>query len=556
MTTLLQNSALLVLAFVCLAAGRADAQTQQGFEVFFDAPPVAGEPLGVEVKVLEAEPVRGRIFYRPTGAATYASVAPTLTENTFRLEIPAEAMTIRGLEVYGEYEDEQEVTRTFPIEDAADNPLSIQIFIGTVESEVVLPPRGYRMVAMPVELGNDSALRVFADDFGAPDPNRFRIVRWNPTLDQYEDAPEAPDQLSGGTAFWVIASNGGSFDTDGATSTLAELQAIELEPGCNQIGNPFAFPVAWADVQNGELVEPPVVFDGTGYVFDQAVLDPWVGYFVCNPTGQPVTLGVPPREAGTTRPAMRSSATYSVRLRAEAGSYQEATTLVGFAPDAADGRDRLDRTALPPVGEHVRVQVVEPERRLARSLKSEQAEGAAWELEVAASPGVLGGASQRVTLALDEAGVRPAAFGLHVIDTAAGTALPIRNGKVEVVLRPDAPRRRLRLIAGTEAFAQNASAGASLDPFTFGLDTIYPNPFTEEAMLGYRLPAPGAVALEVFDLLGRRVRVLADGHAEAGHYAARWDGRDASGRPVASGLYLIRLRTSDATATRRVSVVR
>jgi hypothetical protein len=50
------------------------------------------------------------------------------------------------------------------------------------------------------------------------------------------------------------------------------------------------------------------------------------------------------------------------------------------------------------------------------------------------------------------------------------------------------------------------------------------------------------VRVEVFDLLGARVRVLADGAASAGEQVLRWDGRDADGRARGSGVYLVRVR--------------
>jgi hypothetical protein len=123
-------------------------------------------------------------------------------------------------------------------------------------------------------------------------------------------------------------------------------------------------------------------------------------------------------------------------------------------------------------------------------------------------------------------------------------------------LNEDRPVRHFRLIAGTEAFAQSESEGAPLSPTAFALAPGYPNPFAAQTTLRYQLDARGTATLEVFDLLGRRVRVLTDGEQTAGAHTATWDGRDAAGRRVANGVYLVRLRSADASATRRVSVLR
>lgn len=549
---------LLVLVLLTAALLASSSASAQDFEVEFDGVPAVGQPLGIEVTISGVEPVDGRLFFRPTGATSYDSVVPTLTGNVFRVEIPAEAMTMRGLEVYGEYAADGE-THTYPPQDAAANPIPIPVFIGSVTSEVELPPRRYRMVAVPADLGETSAVHVFTDDFGSLDPNRWRLVRWDPAAGQYVDAPDAPDSFAGGTAFWLITSVGGTFDIDGAESTPAEVQDVRLEPGCNQVGNPFAFPVAWEDVAGSasEGIEPPAAFDGEeGYVLDQTVLDPWVGYFVCNNTGETVTLQVPPHETTAVRPPPAIPASYAVQVRAQAGDYRDTSVLVGFAAGAAEGRDRLDRTKLPPVGEYVQVRVADPGGALARSLKPEHPGGGVWELEVSASEGLLADGPRRVTVALDEVGDRPVGFERYVLDTERGRALPVTGGRAEVMLSRDAPERRLRLILGTEAFARGASGGSPLEPVAFALDGGYPNPFAEQTTLRYQLDARGTATLEVFDLLGRRVRVLAEGEHRAGSHAAVWDGRDAAERRVASGVYLVRLRTADATATRRVSVVR
>ena len=67
---------------------------------------------------------------------------------------------------------------------------------------------------------------------------------------------------------------------------------------------------------------------------------------------------------------------------------------------------------------------------------------------------------------------------------------------------------------------------------------------------------PGAVTLTVFDMLGRRVAVLFDGAATAGTFEAVWDGRDAAGRQVASGLYLVRIESGNFIQQRKMLLLR
>ncbi len=100
------------------------------------------------------------------------------------------------------------------------------------------------------------------------------------------------------------------------------------------------------------------------------------------------------------------------------------------------------------------------------------------------------------------------------------------------------------LAAGDDSTAAND--GASDDPAlpsVYALHHAYPNPFNPTVTIRYELPEPAEVRLIVYNLLGREVVRLAEGHMAPGYHAAVWHGRDATGRPVPSGLYIARLVT-------------
>lgn len=89
------------------------------------------------------------------------------------------------------------------------------------------------------------------------------------------------------------------------------------------------------------------------------------------------------------------------------------------------------------------------------------------------------------------------------------------------------------------------------------LHACHPNPFNPATTISFSLPRAGAVALEVFDLAGRRVRtLLQDEKLEPGDHEVVWRGRDAGGRGVASGVYHVRLRAEGVSQVQRVSLVR
>ena len=87
----------------------------------------------------------------------------------------------------------------------------------------------------------------------------------------------------------------------------------------------------------------------------------------------------------------------------------------------------------------------------------------------------------------------------------------------------------------------------------------YPNPFNPETWIPYQLAKPADVTLTIYDIQGRVVRDLDLGHQRAGMYhtrsrAAYWDGRNAQGEPVASGVYFYSLSAGDFAATRKMLI--
>ena len=67
---------------------------------------------------------------------------------------------------------------------------------------------------------------------------------------------------------------------------------------------------------------------------------------------------------------------------------------------------------------------------------------------------------------------------------------------------------------------------------------------------------PGRVQLEVYDVRGRRVRVLEDEIRPAGRFTMHWDGRDDRGESLAAGVYFVRYRANDFQASQRMVLMR
>ena len=102
---------------------------------------------------------------------------------------------------------------------------------------------------------------------------------------------------------------------------------------------------------------------------------------------------------------------------------------------------------------------------------------------------------------------------------------------------------------------------ASLIPEETALFRNYPNPFNPETWIPYHLANDTDVSLSIYDMDGALVRELDLGHQRAGYYtdrsrAAYWDGRNAWGESVASGVYFYQLRAGDYLKLRKMVIVK
>ena len=100
---------------------------------------------------------------------------------------------------------------------------------------------------------------------------------------------------------------------------------------------------------------------------------------------------------------------------------------------------------------------------------------------------------------------------------------------------------------------------AALIPKETSLLPNYPNPFNPETWIPYQLSEPAEVTLRIYAVNGTLIRTLALGHQPVGMYqsksrAAYWDGKNALGEPVASGVYFYTLTAGEFTATHKMLI--
>jgi hypothetical protein len=97
----------------------------------------------------------------------------------------------------------------------------------------------------------------------------------------------------------------------------------------------------------------------------------------------------------------------------------------------------------------------------------------------------------------------------------------------------------------TAVFEKGTGVESADVPEEYSLYRNYPNPFNPETEISYDMPESGHIRIDVYDLIGRKVRTLVDQESSAGSYRIIWNGQDDSGRTVGSGTYIYIMRSGD-----------
>jgi hypothetical protein len=464
---------------------------------------------------------------------------------------------------------------TLPQQTPATQPQVIRVRAGItpygtsaplVEGPQSIVARRYKMISIPLDVGVlipngvASINSILEDDYGTYRPNQWRIFHWE--AGAYRESRNIAAPVSAGTAFWLITHSGAGFDLDSALSVPSDADyAIALEPGWNQIANPYAYPVAWDTVrtETGGPVSFPYFYDGQQleYLDSVSVLHPWEGYFVFNSdTGTQTTLRIPtvdtsvrpPRAAG---PVAGDPYIISMSAQVEGTEYFDSRNSVGLIEQAADEFDPYDVPEPPVLAEGLRMSVVESGVRYMRHYKTRNGEGQFWDMETMSPV-----PDKPVRVTIRDAGDNPGGFELYLLDMDEERALGLTDSTFNLHMKGINDVRHIRVIIGTKEFAEANSSGIPLIPLEYVLEQNFPNPFNPGTTIRYQLSKTGMTTMEVFNLLGQRITTLVHEEQKAGAYTVVWNGENSAGSIVASGVYIYRVRSGDFAAVKKMILLR
>ncbi len=421
-------------------------------------------------------------------------------------------------------------------------------------------PPDYRLIGIPGNSGGQ-----MSDILGGTQGTDWEIYWDNGTSVDYPGyyvrlkSGDSRFAASTGRAYWLL--HLGDWILSGRSVPTAALDTagnatIDLTAGAgfNLITNPFLYSIPWSRITSANGITDTIsAWTSSGWVF-AASFDPYKGYLFHNRTGK-ASLRIP-LNATLPKAVLEKSpepGSWRVDVIARCGTYVDQTTSFGISPDALPGLDRYEQRKprhfreIPDV--YFRRQEWDarfPE--FATDVRGPLGGLGIWDLSVRSEE------LKRVDIEFREIDRIPAGLDVMMLDESAGYAQDLRVSP-GYALNPHSPVTTLKVAVGRPGEVR--ALAASILPSRFALGQNYPNPFNPSTIIPVDVPAEAYVALEIYDLLGRRVVTLFDGEISAGRHYLEWNGTNGSGFTLSSGVYFTRLSVRNGrTLVTRMNLVR
>jgi hypothetical protein len=96
----------------------------------------------------------------------------------------------------------------------------------------------------------------------------------------------------------------------------------------------------------------------------------------------------------------------------------------------------------------------------------------------------------------------------------------------------------------------------SLLPEAYALHQNYPNPFNPTTQIRYDLPEESYVNINIYDLMGRKIKSLINTHQESGYRLIHWNATSDLGQPVSAGMYIYTIQAGEFRQTRKMVLLK
>ncbi|PAU93062.1 hypothetical protein CK503_14175 [Aliifodinibius salipaludis] len=371
-------------------------------------------------------------------------------------------------------------------------------------------------------------------------------------LQEYSD--DHPLSFTSGKGYWVLSKKAVRVEDEISAVDISEddTYILELEPGWNIIGNPFNRPASWQDIQafnNRSLI----LYEYEGSFSKSKQMDPFKGYYVYNDSTAVLNLEIPytslqkmrskdrntSKEKGTNRKIrlkinqLKDDITSQVEINypSQTGSsikqkqdhYLPPLRLSKFGAGIINEEHEHRQKMMHTINSHFD----EKRNKYTIELKTESRSEVVWK------PEIEGMNSQTAVLIVEPQNGRTKILG-------DGESYPFM-----------AKIGRQRFTVYTGSLSDLKEIEKSLVPQQITLNPNYPNPFSSTTTIQIGIDQHSEVTLEVFNILGQKVRTLVNESMKAGWHKVVFDGSR-----LASGTYFYRLTVGEQIQTKKMVLIK
>jgi hypothetical protein len=430
----------------------------------------------------------------------------------------------------------------------------------------------YSLVSIPVTPSAPAASSVFAS-LGSPDITAWRFGHWSPADSAYTEVGGTLPltTIAQAQGYWLITAANQSVSVTGlpAKSNPGGYVIVTLgagpagRPAWNQIGNPYLYPIRLSDIlvydgvfrsltdpANLATTQSVKVRSGSSYTDVTNFINGRQAFWIKKLESGTVQLYFPPLPStigGTPVPALEKPAgsNWAVSIGTTMNGRQSEPMWLGAAAVSPTGWNPLSvaRGPDPPGGADLSLSVPKRDWGVLNDsyvrLFQPASDRMSWDLVLSGSDG-----PGEAALRFDSADL-PAGLRLWLTDPAIGWTREVVSGhSISVAVGAGPKSLRFEVTSGGAALAST--------PISTELRAAYPNPFRESAGLSFSLARGGDVSVDIFDLQGRRVRMIERRGLAAGEHVLVWDGKDDGGNVAGNGVYLARWHAAGETGTGRL----
>jgi len=502
-----------------------------------------------------------KLYFRQGGATAYDSTNLTFFRNDiYQATIPAVTITERGIEYYFQATNNLGYSIQYPGYNPQQQPYAIRVQVDNLTCPNSTEARIYQMISIPLELADGRPAVVFSNEFSDYDKNIWRFFCYKDA--SYVEYTGVIDNFIPGRSFWLITQNPLQFDVGSGLSVPSDSNfVLQLQPGWNMLGNPFAFAVSWDSVTYDGTLQAPVAYDNGNYAYNQTVLQPWQGYLVYNFASSTTQIKVPPVEttsqlsksklpvAGRSTELQPGEWLLKISAQTENGILQDNENYLGCLQDANIHWDQHDLREVPAFTEYVRLYFPHSDwmkypGQYTGDFRAKTEKGIAWDFTVETNltdTPIKLSLSEQLNLADD--------WQIILVDQAAQLSIDFKTAR-EYSFSDQ--QRNFQILVGKSEYLEQPTLETQPIVQNFTLFQNYPNPFNPDTRISYYLPQSSQVVLTVYNLTGHKIQTLVKIFQPVGLHAAFWDGKLNSGETAPSGIYWYRLQAGEFVQVRKM----